>query len=313
MGSDTLIYKIARQYYEKNLTQQEIANRYGISRIKVSRLLARAVNEKIIQIRITEPENPFSEQEHLLEEKYQLDEVIIAETRSKDEPEANESIGVAGAYYIAEKLQGSETIGITWGRALNSLINNLPSTLYPDLKVVQMLGGLGRPEAEFHGAELTRRMAQAFGTRPRLIHSPAILKSASLCEELKSDEQVKDTLQLAVRADIALVGIGSFTDNAPIVRNKNILSAPDIMRLKELNAAGDISLRFFDDEGNFINTDLDSRIVGLSAEEILHIPRRIGVAGGKSKHNTIKAALKGKLVNVLVTDQHTAMALLKND
>jgi deoxyribonucleoside regulator len=111
MHSDSLIYKIARQYYEKNLTQQEIANRYGISRIKVSRLLARAVHEKIVQIRIAEPENPFLEQEHLLEEKYQIDEVIIADVRSKDEQEIIESIGTVGASYIAEKLQGIETIG----------------------------------------------------------------------------------------------------------------------------------------------------------------------------------------------------------
>jgi DNA-binding transcriptional regulator LsrR (DeoR family) len=312
MHSDSLIYKIARQYYEKNLTQQEIANRYGISRIKVSRLLARAVHEKIVQIRIAEPENPFLEQEHLLEEKYQIDEVIIADVRSKDEQEIIESIGTVGASYIAEKLQGTETIGITWGRALNSLINNLPAIQYPNLKVVQMLGGLGQPEAEFHGAELTRRMAQAFGTRPRLIHSPAVLKSASLCEELKNDDQVKDTLLLAVRADIALVGIGSFTDNAPIVRNKSILSGPDTIRLKKLHAAGDISLRFFDNEGNFIKTDLDSRIVGLSAGEFLRIPRRIGVAGGISKYNTIRAALQGKLVNVLITDHFTAMSLLEN-
>jgi DNA-binding transcriptional regulator LsrR (DeoR family) len=312
MNSDSLIYKIARLYYERNLTQQEIANRYGISRIKVSRLLARAINEKIVQIRITEPENPFSEQEHQLEEKYQLDEVIIAEARTDVEKEVIESIGIAGASYIAGNLQGDETIGITWGRALNSLINNLPSLNYPDLKVVQMLGGLGQPEAEFHGAELTRRMAQAFGTRPRLIHSPAILKTAELCDELKNDDQVKDTLQLAVHADIALVGIGWFDDNSPIIKNKNILPGPDIMKLKELKAAGDISLRFFDGDGNFIHTDLDNRIVGLSTDEILSIPRRIGVAGGKSKYNTVKAAITGKLINVLITDQHTALNLLQN-
>jgi DNA-binding transcriptional regulator LsrR (DeoR family) len=311
MNSDSLIYKIARLYYEKNLTQQEIANRYGVSRIKVSRLLARAVNEKIIQIRILEPENPFSEQEHLLEEKYQLDEVTIADARSNDEQEIVESIGVAGAAYLAEKLQGNETIGITWGRALNSLINNLSAIHYPELKVVQMLGGLGQPEAEFHGADLARRMAQAFNTKPRLIHSPAILKSAALCEELKNDPQVKDTLQLAARADIALVGIGLFAENSPIIKNKDVLHGSDIEMLSGLHAAGDISLRFFDLDGSFLKTELDNRIVGLTADEVLTIPRRIGVAGGKSKYNAIKAALKGKLINVLITDHQTALHLLE--
>lgn len=305
-----LVYKIARLYYEKGLTQQEIANRYGISRIKVSRMLARAIQEKLVLIKIIEPESPFSELEHLLEERYGLDEVVIADSSNEDEKEILEHIGIAGANYISERLQGHETIGLTWGRALYSLVNHLPSIHLPELKVVQMLGGLGEPEAAFHGAELARRMAQFFGSRPRLIHSPAIIKSASLCKELKNDNQVKTTLQLAASADMAIFGMGNFDDRAPLVRSKNIMSQADIDMLKTYQVVGDISLRFFDGHGNYMVTDLDERIVGLTSEEIMRIPRKIGLAGGVSKFKTIAAAVKGRLIDVLITDHFTAKRLL---
>ncbi len=306
-----LIHKIACLYYKKGITQQEIANRYGLSRIKVSRMLARAIDEKIVQIKIVEPVSPFTEMEQELEERFGLDEVVIADSTVPDDDEILESIGTIAAKYITEKLQGHETIGLTWGRTLYRMVNHLPSLSLPDLKIAQMLGGLGEPEAEFHGAELARRMAQAFSSRPRLIHSPAILNAASLCDELKKDIQVKTTIELAASADMAIFGIGVFGDQAPLVKSRNILRDADIRMLKEKKVVGDISLRFFDKNGEYVSTNLDDRIVGLTCNQIELIPRRIGLAGGSAKFETIAVAVRGKLIDVLITDHFTGRKLLE--
>lgn len=303
-----ILYKIAKAYYEKRLTQQEIANRYGLSRMKVSRLLAKAVNEKIVQIRIITPNDQFTDLEHQLEEKYGMKEVVITNIKTNNEKDLFQEIGRTSAEYLISILQGNEIICLTWGRTLLNLINNLSAQEYPGLKVAQMLGGLGEPEAEFHGTDLARRMAQIFTTRPRLIHAPGILKNKKLCDELKEDIQVKNTLLLAAKANIAVVGIGSFTEGGTILKS-NILTEKDKQTLNKHNVTGDISLRFFNKEGQFINTELDDRIVGLSTDEILNIPRIIGVAGGLAKYNSIKAAVKGKLISVLITDHNVAERL----
>ena len=124
MKQNSIIFKVARAYYEKGLTQQAIANRYGISRIKVSRLLARAQKEKIVQIKIVAPEDPFTNLEQLIEEKYQIDEIIIVENQNNNTQDWINRAGLAAANYLSSILQGNETIGLTWGRSLLTQLAN---------------------------------------------------------------------------------------------------------------------------------------------------------------------------------------------
>ena len=313
MNLTRIIYKIALAYYEDGLTQQEIAYKYGMSRIKVSRMLARAIQEKIVQINITPPENHYSDLERQLEKSYGLKESVIVEGYAENREELINSMGRAAAGYLHSIIQGHEVMGLTWGRALLSTINALKSVSFPKLQVVQMLGGLGEPEAEYHGADLTRRMAQLFSTKPRLIHAPGIVKSSDLCQELMNDLQVKNTLDLASKADIALVGIGLFGPGSPILKSEKFLVEKDKKLLTSLGVIGDISFRFFNGEGEFISSEIDERVVGLSVGQLKNIPRIIAIAGGQDKYLTIRAALKGKLVHVLITDHLTAERLLKEN
>ena len=310
MNQDRIIYKIVRAYYKDGLTQQEIGNKYGISRMKVSRMIASALHDKIVQININIPADKYPDLEHQLEKKYGLKEVVITDTKTADQNELIALIGRAAAQYLNASLQGNEIISLTWGRTLLSTVNSLNTDNFPKLQVVQMLGGLGAPEAAFHGADLTRRMAQNFSTKPRLIHAPGIVRSRELCQELINNIQVRSTLQLAARANIALVGLGLFGSGSPIFQNDHILTEEDKSLLVSRNVIGDISFRFFNDQGQYVASKIDERIVGLSIDQIRKIPRIIGIAGGKNKYQVIRAALKGELIHVLITDNHTAEKLM---
>ncbi len=310
MTDDRIIYKVVRAYYEDGLTQQEIGNKYGISRIKVSRMVTRALEEKIVQIKINVPAGKYHDLEHTLEEKYGINEVVVVDTETDEQDEVIASIGRAAAGYLSANLQGNEIIGLTWGRALLNLVNALNVDHFPKLQVVQMLGGLGEPEAGYHGADLTRRLAEKLSTKPRLIHAPGIVRSKDLCRELIEDIQVRNTLQLAARADMAMVGLGLFSPGSSNFINDHVLSEKDQSLLVSRNVIGDISFRFFNDQGEYVTTGIDDRIVGLNIDQLQKIPRIIGVAGGKEKYPVIRAALKGKLIHVLITDQQTAKKLV---
>ncbi len=313
MSQSSLIYKVCRAYYEKGLTQQVIADRYGVSRIKVSRLLAKAQKEKIVQINIVVPKDHFVELENKLEDKYGLDEVIIIEKKKNNPSGWIHDIGRVGAEYINSIINGKETIALSWGRTLLSVIDNLPSASFPDLKVVQMLGGIGEPQSEYHGVDLARRFADSFGTRPTLIQSPGIVKNKFVCDELKSDLQIREALQTAAKADIAIMGLGVFSSESPIVKTDGILTEDDFNKMINDGIVGDMALRFFNGNGEYVKTGLDERIVELTFEEISNIPRKIGIAGGNEKYEVIRAVARGKLVNVLITDSLTAQKLLKED
>jgi DNA-binding transcriptional regulator LsrR (DeoR family) len=304
-----ITYKIAKAYYENGLKQQEIADRYGISRIMVSRLLQKALEEKIVQIHIRPPEFPFAELEQKIEDKYHLQEVIIIDTGNAQQDKMLKILGAGAANYLIASLEGHETIAVTWGKTLSAMVSQLPAHPLPNVKVTQMLGGLGGQEAEFHGTHLTRRLAEAFQAKPWLLHAPGIVKNKAISDGLKAESQVQSTLDLASKADIALLGLGLFDESSILIQNKDILSAQEAKELKETGAIGDVSLRFFNREGKRVVTEVNERVVGLELEEIKEIPRRVGLAAGEEKYETVMAAINGEIINVLITNQEIATKL----
>ena len=109
-----LLQKIAWAYYEEGLTQKQVGERFGLSRIKVSRLLQKAREQNVVQIYITPIDSPNFEIEKSIEERYGLDEVIIVQPTEVGLI-SHQDLGAAAAAYVQRSLQGHERIAITWG------------------------------------------------------------------------------------------------------------------------------------------------------------------------------------------------------
>ncbi len=310
MTDATLLYKIATAYYEDGLTQDQIGKRFGLSRIKVSRLLQQARQSRVVQISITQPPGSYGDRERALEKAYGLDEVVIVgPTRSAADTLL--LLGEAAAAYLARCLNDQRVLDISWGTTLLAVIDALAPQNFPDLRVVQMLGGLGRVESETYGADLTLRMAQTLGAKARLLPSPGIVGSQLVRDALLQDANIAETLTLAEHADLAIVGIGA-PDRGTVLRQSTILTDQEFQELLNLGAVGDIALRFFDGNGAPVQHSINERIIGLDLAQIQRIPRVIGVSGGAGKFEVIRGALRGQLVDVLITDEITAEQLLQS-
>ncbi len=316
MTTDTefsrLLHKVARAYYDDGLTQQQIGERFGLSRVKVSRLLRSAREERVVQITIAPPQSSNAQIEQQLEQQYGLKEALVVTPSSYAPAALISELGPVAAACLTRGLQGSEVVAVSWGTAVLSVVDALPAASWPDVRVVQLIGGLGELEARTHGADLVRRMAQALGAKPRLIHAPGIVKDRSVRDALVMDPQVADTLELAGRADVALVGLGILDPGSTLLAGGDTLTATEVEELTASGVVGDIALQFFDREGHKVTHPVHERIVGTSLETIKGIRRVIGVAGGKEKVTVIRAALCGGLINVLVTDDQTALQLLNH-
>ena len=310
MTDITLLYKIAKAYYEDGLTQDQIGKRFGLSRIKVSRLLQQARQSRVVQITITPPTDSFGDIERDLEAAYGLDEVIVVSTYSSEQSDVVPRLGGAAAGYLARCLGDQQLLDLSWGTTLLAVVDALAPQNLPELRVVQMLGGLGRLESETYGADLTMRMAQMLGARMRLLPSPGIVSSKLVRDALLQDVNIAETLQLAARADLALVGIGSPMEGSVIIE-AGILNESELGELRALGAVGDIGLRFFDGDGQAVVHPVNDRIIGLDLAQIKRIPRVVGVAGGDGKYEVIRGAVRGRLVDVLITDEITATRLLQ--
>jgi DNA-binding transcriptional regulator LsrR (DeoR family) len=306
-----LLYKIAKAYYQDDLTQNQVGQRFGLSRVKISRLLQQARDEGIVQIAIISPPGSNADLERRLEARYGLDEAVVVSPSGYDQATIVREVGQAAADCLIRGLQGHEVIGLSWGTTLASVVDALPPRSWPGVTVVQIAGGLGRPEVEFYGSDLTRRVGQVLGGKSLMIRAPGIVANRVVRDALLADTHIAETLGLAARADVALVGIGALTSDSVVMRASSLLTAEQIEQLKALGMVGNIALRFYDAHGRPIHHEVNDRMIALDLEQIRRIPRVIAAAGGADKFESIRAALRGSLINVLVTDDKTGAWLLQ--
>lgn len=306
------LYKIAQAYYEAGQTQQEIARRYALSRPKVSRLLKQARDQGIVNITLVTPDDDKAALESALEAKYHLEEVLVVKV-----PDPQDTTGVANqlgpvtAECLMRTMKGDEVVGFAWGRTIRSMVDALPPRTWSGATIVQITGGLGAMGDAEHSTELTRRVAHKFNARLWLLQAPGIVTSPDVARTLLGEPQIARTLTIASQADIAVVGLGVPSQDSVVLRDGSLLTSQDLRKLREVGAVGDVALRYIDTNGKPVSDAINERIVGLSLDQIRDIPRVIGCAGGVEKYAIIRAALRGQLLNVLITDDFTARHLLE--
>jgi DNA-binding transcriptional regulator LsrR (DeoR family) len=309
-----IITKAARLYHEERLTQTEIAGRLGISQVAVSRLLRRAEEHGIVRTTVISPPGAFAELEALLEERFGLGQVVVAEaTRDTEEAVVN-AIGSAAAQWLETTLRSGEVIGISsWSASLLSMVNQMhPLRKVEKCTVVQMLGGIGNPSAEKHANHLATRLARLVHGEARFLPAPGIVGSASAAKILSQDPYVRETLELFDNITMALVGIGSLEPSALVASSGNSFSAEELRIIRKNGAVGDICLRFYDASGREVKEPFRNRVIGIDLERLSQIRTTVGIAGGEQKFAAILASLRGKWINTLVTDQFTADRLAKH-
>ncbi len=307
-----LLSKVSKLYYEQNLTQQEISQRLRLSRPKVSRLIQQALEEGIVQISILSPPGSYTDLEQKLETKFGLQEAVVVEIDPHDSQEAvSRQIGNAAADYLQRSIQDGDVIGIFWGVTLNAMINALQPCEASDVHVVQMIGGLGPPEAEEHATDLCRRMSRLLDSKLTLIPAPGLVDDPEVKNALLADIHVQNAFEMFRQITLAFIGIGS-SSTTSFIRHHNILNDEDLAHLRSLGAVGETALRFFDVEGQTVFSELEERVIGITIDELKQIPRVVGMAGGPQKRAVVRAALRGKLVDVLITDQILAQSLVND-
>jgi len=311
-----LISKVSTLYYDQEYTQQEIANRLELSRPKVSRLLKQAKETGIVKITVSYPQGNFVDLESKLENKYDLNEVIIVEVNREDSDQSKKHIksqlGTAAANHLVRTITEGDVIGVTWGTTLQAMADKMIPVQTENVHIVQMLGGFGPPEAKTHAMDISKRLSQSLNSRLTLLQSPGIVDSPEIRQVLITDRRVKNALNLFSRIKKAYVGIGAISTNRVLHKENAEISSEIQQKILNSDAVGDIGLNFFDREGKSIKTGFQDRFIGMTLEQLKNIKTVVGIAGGDEKYEAVKGALAGKYIDVLITDQYTAKKLLED-
>jgi DNA-binding transcriptional regulator LsrR (DeoR family) len=312
LDEQRLLVKVSKMYYEAGLSQDDIILRLGLSRSKISRLLQQARDEGIVQITVVTPKHLFSDLENRMEKQFGLHEALVVETHAGDSQEnILRELGIAAAGYLERSIGATTTLGISWGSTLRSMVAALHANHLPHAKVVQIIGGLGQPEAEVHATDLCHRLARALGSQLILLPAPGIVATEQAHEVLLTDLYVRRAVEMFNHLEIAFVGVGAPVPDSVLIRDGSILSRAEQHSLLQKGVVGDIALRFFDAQGQPVQSEIDKRVIGITLEQLKQTHRVVGIAGGPEKFPAILGALRGKLINVLITDSLTAEKLLQ--
>lgn len=310
-----MMTKVAHMYHTRGMVQTDIARALGLSQARVSRLLSAADDADIVRTIVVTPPGLNADLEDQLEESFGLLEAHIVDASGESETQLIETLGHAMAPIFQIMPIDGKIIGFnSWSRSMRVMVSRL--SRFPRIaaeSVVELLGGVGQPAVQHEAAVATERLSQLTDSEALFLRVPGVVSDAQIREALlENDPHARRAIQAMDDLDIALAGIGNCTIVPPLVGGDNFFTEAQFERARKLGAVGEINLRFMDRNGVPIQSELDDLVVGITLEQLRSTDRRIGVAGGASKHEAILAAVRGGWINVLVTDEDTAKYLIEH-
>lgn len=304
--------KAAYYYYEKNMTQMAISKMLGISRPTLSKLLKECREDGIVEIKI----HDLQKQRHLVDleiaikDKFKLKDVRVVDCGGNNPADLHDSLGEAAASYLQRILASKMKVGLSWGKTLKAAMDHLKEDKsVRDLEVVTLIGGSGGMDSQIHANILCEKFLGNYHGKGYFLYVPTIVDSPSLLNLLMSNTETGNILDRARKVDIAVVGIGPAVESSTVLET-GYFGADLISELKRAGAVGDICSRFFDERGNICDLSINDRIFGITLQDLKKIKNVIGVAGGKEKVAAILGALRGRFINMLVTDEVSAKGIL---
>ncbi len=303
------IVQIARLYYEQSLTQDEIAVQFGLSRPTISRLLKKALDDKVVLITILDPYQKSSELSLKLCNSLGLKNCIVIAGQVSDSNIARRNIALAAARYLSENIETGDVIGLGWGRTLFEIAESIEPNPIGNVVFVPMLGGIGQVKPSLQVHSIIQKFSDAFAGKWIQYHVPGILDQKELREQLLKTSSAQEVLQTWKKMNKALVGIGESPISSEIIFQDNVADR-EKKSLVEQGAVGDICMRFFNAEGSPVDY-LVQEIMSIRLDELAQIPEVIAVAGGIQKVEAIIGASRAKYINTLITDELTALAIIE--
>ncbi len=307
---EELLCQVASYYYEQHLTQVEIGRRINASRSTVSRLLQQALDRGIVKITINYAWAREQQLEQQLLQKFHLRQVRVLAGKGRSDEDIRKGMGVLAARLLDSRVQDKTILGISYGRSLASTIAALHPTRQVALTVVPIIGALGSNNPLIDGPELVRQIAQIYGGEYRYLPVPLLVEDTRTRDALVQSAQIYEILALARQAHIALLGIGAPGHNVSSMIWSGYLNERELERVKEQGAVGHMCGQFFDQQGEPLDVELNRRAVGIGIKTLQNIETVIAVAGGEAKSAAILGALRGRFLNILVTDDLAARKIL---
>ena len=303
----SLMTQAARLYFDRQLSKVEIAAALGISRFRVARLIAQALESGLVRIEYRDAPSSDRALAGAIEERFGLDLCVVAGGSS----DLGDVARLAAS--IVDDLVGpDDVVGIAWGSTLAAVVAAMPSRSDPSISVVQLAGSSINSGRTQDPAEIARLLAERWGASHQPLFAPAFVDTPTLREALLRQPDLVATTSMFGRLTMAILGVGAFgtsPDGSSLVRS-GALSHDVVDSLISSGVVGDLLLYPVTADGAFPATDLSSRAMCISVDGLRAVRRVVAVAAGSAKAPAICGALRSGIVRILVTDAAAARRIV---
>ena len=307
-AGNELRVRAAWLYYVEGLTQAEVSKKLGVNRIMITRLLSEARSRGEVIIRIKSDLAPLMKIQRKLEDRFRLQEAVVAPL-SDTESDPTRAIAAVAGGFVSELMTNNLTVGVGWGRTLHAMLPFVEGKKLDGVRIVSLLGGIAQAR-RFNPAEFAWQFAELFDAEGFLVPAPALVDSAQTKHALLEHCGLDQVLQMAETCDVALVSCGGISTLTTSFRLGHVSEA-ERQSLIEAGTVGDILYNFLDKDGHSVDHPVNARAMSPSIERLIRIKKKVLISGGMEKTEMILATLKALRPSTLITDELTALRLLE--
>lgn len=299
------VLSAAWAYFVEDLSQAEVAARLGFSRATVHNLLRQARAEGLVRVTLDPAALARSDAARRLQDRYRLDAVYLV-------PEGPgtplDRVATAAAMWLPDLAPAEGALGVAWGETIHRLATRLPRRRCPTMSVVQLVGSMASPLG-FTAEACSTVIAERLGAQCRNLHAPAVLSDPALVEALMREPILVRQFQALQHCEAALFAVGLAAPHSHIVRAE-VATLEELAAYRAAGAIAVVAGRFIDAAGEPLAGPLDGRVIGIAADDLRRIPRRLVVSAGPDRVPALAAALRGGFASHLITDAESGRLLL---
>jgi DNA-binding transcriptional regulator LsrR (DeoR family) len=301
-----LAARVAREFYLEGVSKIEIADRLGISRFRVARLLDSAREAGMVRIEIGLPggslDAGLSAQ---LCSAFGLRHAFVFNFPDDNEQALRQRLGEATGQALMDLITPGDVLGMSWSRTLSGLAASL--TQFPPCPIVQLTGAVPPPDGR-DLLDLVRGVARVGGGPAHVFYAPMILDDEQTADAIRRQGDIAGAFAQVPSVTIAVVAIGAWARGLSTICDAVTPAERDA--LAALGVRAEMAGVFIGEDGRPVATPLDSRMIVTPGPALERIPLVLAVAYGVSKSAAVHASIRGGLVHGLVTHASLARALL---
>ena len=306
---ERFLARVAWAYYTEGLTQEQVAQKLGATRLRVNQSLSLARKRGLVRITFNTAFAACAELEQALTDRYGLLQAYVAPA-PQDPRDVQMIVGAALGNLLSELLADPmiKCFGMSWGNTLNLATRFVAALERPDLEIMSVMGGLTRG-SDLNSFEITTRLADLLGAQHSYFTAPLYAGSAASRDTIMQLDVFREVLEKLRRVDAMAMAAGDLSQRSLLMRD-GLPADTTMEHLLALGGVGDVLGTVIDAQGRPVDHPINERVIGLGLHDLAQIPNVILAAGGTHKVPVIRALLGLGHINTFVTDEATARDLL---